>query len=215
MTVSATDVTPTMSRNIPEYPRISQNIPEYPAPVSPAPSYVFMCVLGAFLPSLPGRCRDADLLIKTSPAIEYTDYRNETPESRRPRAIDTREDHVRFTPSAACRVSSFFFQSLFILHTIGSSPRDTRNGRLTIRTCEKMESWLAKDWYWVLVAFSLSIGIVWEDWLRTPSRHRLVSMGNMGKFSCNLYCRVCRRAATPPHTLHDVYVHPHAQYHPR
>eukprot|EP00966_Prymnesium_polylepis_P198884 4609501-Prymnesium_polylepis.1 len=46
-----------------------------------------------------------------------------------------------------------------------------------------MESCLAKDWYWVLVAFSLSIGIVLEDWLRTPlGGRRPVSTAKTGKY---------------------------------
>eukprot|EP00966_Prymnesium_polylepis_P327192 7383064-Prymnesium_polylepis.1 len=42
-----------------------------------------------------------------------------------------------------------------------------------------METCPAKDCYWVLVGFSLSIGNIWAELaLATPS----VSMGNMGKY---------------------------------
>eukprot|EP00966_Prymnesium_polylepis_P237892 5501624-Prymnesium_polylepis.1 len=66
-----------------------------------------------------------------------------------------------------------------------------------------MEPCLAKDWYWVLVAFSLSIGIALEDWLRTP----LASVGKMGKYGrvssccdaptrCMICMRTCMRIIT-------------------
>ena len=46
---------------------ISQNIPEYPR-ISRRPCPMILCALGAFLPSIPGRARDAHPQIKTPPA---------------------------------------------------------------------------------------------------------------------------------------------------
>eukprot|EP00966_Prymnesium_polylepis_P172853 3997955-Prymnesium_polylepis.1 len=57
-----------------------------------------------------------------------------------------------------------------------------------------MGSCLAKDWYCVLVAFSLSIGTVLEDWLQTPLASPSVSMGNMGNYGVWSRVIVLRRA---------------------
>eukprot|EP00966_Prymnesium_polylepis_P067759 1574597-Prymnesium_polylepis.1 len=60
-----------------------------------------------------------------------------------------------------------------------------------------------------------AIGIVLEDWLRTPPlasasvRRKYSRMGEYGEIWSRVV--VLRR----PHTLHGVYAHPHAHYHPR